>query len=166
MGSEENKKPMEQDKGQLVPTSAVLAAAILGIVAANHFVVRAFPALIALDPFGLIQLMAVGVCMAIAWGLLTLRKWAWLAAMTLAGVGCFFPLVMMQDLQSFQLQAGFPGHTLVIQFLLFIEMASFSVFILLMTENVRDAFNDHRPERNTNREEYPASATATQTVHG
>jgi hypothetical protein len=156
---------MEEVDRQLVPTSVILASGIIGIVAANHFVMRAMPALMALDPYGLLELAAVFICLGIAWGLLTLRRWAWMAGVALSGIGCLFPLLMMQDLEAFKLQTGFSGGTsVVIQFLLFLELAAFSVFILLMSDASKSVYQDHRPK--PQQHDLPNDARATQTAGG
>lgn len=158
---------MEQRERELVPTSVIIAAGIVGIVAANHFVMRAMPALMALDPYGLLELLAVGICAAVSWGLLTLRRWAWILAVLLSGVGCVFPLLMMQDLEAFKLQAGLSGgNTVVVQFLLFLEMASFSIFLLLMSDAGKNAFHNARTRETREAADTPTEHPAEQTASG
>jgi hypothetical protein len=119
----------------------VLASTIVAVLAVNHLVMRVIPALFALDPFGLLQLAAVVVCMSLVWGFLTLRPWAWTTGAILSGIGCLLPILLMQDLDALQLQTGLAHHTLVIQFLLFVEFAAFSVFVLLMQDSSKAAFH-------------------------
>ncbi len=156
--------PTENTSHQLVPSSVIISSAILTIVALNHLVMLALPALMALDPYGLLQLSAVVVCMTVVWGFLTLRRWAWIAGIVLSCIGCIFPLFAMRDLQSFQLQSGFHGHTVVVQFLLFLEMCSFSIFVLMMQDSTKAAFSGRMPIRPERGQDLPAAAT--QTVHG
>ncbi|MFH0909142.1 MAG: hypothetical protein V1929_10295 [bacterium] len=155
---------LEGASHQLVPASVILASAILATLALNHLVMRALPTLMALDPYGLLQLCAVFMCMTVVWGFLTLRRWAWMAGVILSGVGCIFPIFAMQDIDTFQLQSGLHGHTVVIQFLLFLELSAFSVFALLMQDHSKAAFSGRMPRRPSRQQDLPA--TATQTVHG
>ena len=155
---------LENTSRQLVPSSVIIASAIVTIVALNHLIMRALPGLMALDPYGLLQLSAVFVCMTLVWGLLTLRRWAWMAGIILSIVGCIFPVFAMQDINAFQLQSGFQGHTVVVQFLLFLELSAFSIFVLLMQDNSRAAFSGQAPQRPPRQPDMPAAAT--QTVHG
>jgi len=154
----------ENTPHQLVPSSVIIASAILTIVALNHLVMLALPGLLALDPYGLLQLSAVLVCMTVVWGLLTLRRWAWTIGVALSVLGCIFPIFALQDAEAFQLQSGFHGHAVVIQFLTFLEVCSLSIFILLMQENTKSAFGD-RPLRSSIRN-HDLPAAATQTAHG
>lgn len=154
----------EDTSHQLVPSSVILASAILSIVALNHLVMLALPALKALDPYGLLQLSAVLVCMTLVWGFLTLRRWAWTAGIVLSVAGCLFPIFAMQDIEAFQLQSGFHTHTVVTQFLLFLELCALSIFVLLMQDSSRSAFGERAPRQAIRNHDLPAAAT--QTVHG
>ena len=154
----------ENTPHQLVPSSVIIASAILTLVALNHLVMLAVPALKALDPYGLLQLSAVLVCMTVVWGFLTLRRWAWTAGVALAVLGCAFPIYALQDMQAFQLQSGFHNQSVVLQFLVFLEVCALSIFILLMQDTTKTAFGE-RPLRPSIRN-HDLPAAATQTVHG
>ena len=156
--------PTESPSHQLVPSSVIISSAILTVVALNHLIMLAAPALMALDPYGLLQLGAVVVCMTVVWGFLTLRRWAWMAGIILSCVGSIFPLFAMRDLQSFQLESGFHSHTVVVQFLLFLEMSSFSIFVLMMQDSTKAAFGGRALRSSVRNHDLPAAAT--QTVHG
>jgi hypothetical protein len=154
----------ERTSHQLVPSSVIIASAILTIVALNHVVMLALPALMALDPYGLLQLSAALGCLTVVWGFLTLRRWAWTAGVILSVLGCAFPIFALQDIQAFQLQSGFHGHAVVIQFLTFLEVCSLSIFILLMQENTKSAFGERQLKSPIRNHDLPAAAT--QTAHG
>lgn len=131
---------MGQASSQGAPASVKTAALLFFLMAAWRLVVSAFPAFLAGSPTAYADFLDVALPLLLAWGLLTLRRWAWWLAVIASVAGCVIPAIL---LGAFDHVIGdIPDRKLIVQFLTIVGVVSVIEMMLLMSPSARAAFRD------------------------
>lgn len=116
-----------------------LAAVLLGLMAAWRLFASALPAFVAGSPGAFFDFLDVALPLFVAWGLWTLRRWAWWLAVIAAVAGCVIPALLLGVFPDV-VGGDVPDPRLLARFLTVVGVISVIELALLFSPSARAAF--------------------------